>query len=489
MRTKKILIHDLALFGFSAITALLLRENLSLTTTHILEAIPYILIGMPIAAFSFLTLGTHRGLWRHVSFSDTLRIVSSVVIAIAVTTFVIFSLNRLDGVSRTLPVLQIPLLVIFMLASRFYVRTFYSDTPTPHGLQSETSGDRESVLIVGVGKITELYLQCVRSLAADRFKIEGILDENANLKGRSIKFIEVLGRPEDLRDVFSTLTVHGVKIDRIVITKPFMSLSAESRETLVRYERLGAIKLDMFEERLGFTPPEEPASLASMATQSTPQETQAIQCLDRPSFLNGHCDRIKRAVDIAGSAALGIALFVPGLIVAMIVAYDVGLPVIFWQERPGKDGKPFRVLKFRTMRKGHDRYGNKVPDEERTSLIGRAIRRFRLDELPQLFHIFIGEMSFVGPRPLLVKDQPMHSQTRLAVRPGVTGWAQINGGNLISIEEKQALDMWYIHHASLWLDIKIIFLTLQTVVKGKRRPTRPQKQGCDPHGFGGISPH
>jgi hypothetical protein len=134
----------------------------------------------------------------------------------------------------------------------------------------------------------------------------------------------------------------------------------------------------------------------------------------------------------------------------------------------GARGRPFKLYKFRTMAAAHDSAGNCVPDEERLSAIGRILRRTRLDEVPQLYNILVGEMSFVGPRPLLPVDQPAAFAARLLVRPGLTGWAQVKGGRVISAADKAALDVWYARNASLALDLRILAETVPMVLFGER---------------------
>jgi len=149
-----------------------------------------------------------------------------------------------------------------------------------------------------------------------------------------------------------------------------------------------------------------------------------------------------------------------------MVAIDVGVPVVFWQERLGRFGRRLRINKFRTMRAGHDARGKRIADEQRSSAIGRFLRRTRLDELPQLFHILIGDMSFIGPRPLLHSEQGFDYAARLAVRPGLSGWAQVHGGRNISLDDKVAMDLWYIHNASFRLDVRIAFKTVGMLLAG-----------------------
>jgi lipopolysaccharide/colanic/teichoic acid biosynthesis glycosyltransferase len=168
-------------------------------------------------------------------------------------------------------------------------------------------------------------------------------------------------------------------------------------------------------------------------------------------------------------AALLLALLSPLLLlVALLIRWRMGSPVLFTQERPGKDEKIFRIYKFRTMSNERDSNGELLPDEARLKGVGKVIRSLSLDELPQLFNVLKGEMSFVGPRPLLVEYLPLYNEEqrrRHKLKPGITGWAQVNGRNAISWEEKFRYDIWYVDHCSFWLDMKILWLTLLKVLK------------------------
>ena len=175
---------------------------------------------------------------------------------------------------------------------------------------------------------------------------------------------------------------------------------------------------------------------------------------------------IKRIFDILVSV---IALFLLCPIIFVVirkVAKNLGIPVLFKQERPGQYGQIFRMIKFRSMRDAVDKEGNSLPDSERLTPFGQKLRSSSLDELPGLWNVLKGDMSLVGPRPLLVEYLPLYSDEqakRHNVRPGITGWAQVNGRNAISWEEKFKLDVWYIENQSFWLDIKILFLTVKKV--------------------------
>lgn len=176
---------------------------------------------------------------------------------------------------------------------------------------------------------------------------------------------------------------------------------------------------------------------------------------------------LKRLFDLLVTipALLFLAPFL--LALALLVRLKLGAPVLFRQPRPGLHGKPFTLYKFRTMTDARDAQGHLLPDAERLTSFGRFLRSYSLDELPEFFNVFKGEMSMVGPRPLLMQYLPRYTPEqarRHEVKPGITGWAQVNGRNALTWEAKFALDVWYVEHASLWLDLKIIALTVWKIL-------------------------
>lgn len=177
---------------------------------------------------------------------------------------------------------------------------------------------------------------------------------------------------------------------------------------------------------------------------------------------------MKRIIDIT-FAAIGLVFLCPiFILISIAINLKMGSPILFRQKRPGLGGKPFEMFKFRTMCDAIDAYGRPLPDGDRLTKLGRFLRSSSLDELPELWNVLKGDMSLVGPRPLLMEYLPLYSQEqarRHEVRPGVTGWAQVNGRNAISWDEKFALDVWYVDNRSFWLDLKIIWLTIWKVVK------------------------
>lgn len=176
---------------------------------------------------------------------------------------------------------------------------------------------------------------------------------------------------------------------------------------------------------------------------------------------------IKRVFDIIISLCMLIGLSPVIVLLAILIKKKLGSPVLFRQTRPSKDGKPFEMIKFRTMLDAVDKEGLPLPDDKRLTAFGKKLRATSLDELPELWNVLKGDMSLVGPRPLLMEYLPLYNdeqRRRHDVRPGITGWAQVNGRNAISWEDKFKLDVWYVDNQSLWLDVKILFLTVKKVL-------------------------
>lgn len=207
---------------------------------------------------------------------------------------------------------------------------------------------------------------------------------------------------------------------------------------------------------------------------------------------------MKMSYSTTGKRLLDLALAVPAtvigspliLLLALLVRRKLGSPVLFRQQRPGLHGRPFTIYKFRTMTDQRDEHGMLLPDAVRLTSFGRLLRSTSLDELPELFNVIKGDMSLVGPRPLLSQYLPRYTPEqarRHEVRPGITGWAQINGRNAIDWEEKFALDLWYRDHLSLRLDLRIILLTIRNVIKREGisqqgHVTMPEFMGTGPSG-------
>ena len=193
----------------------------------------------------------------------------------------------------------------------------------------------------------------------------------------------------------------------------------------------------------------------------------------------------KRLFDLTLATLTLLALALPLLVLCCLIRLKLGSPILFCQVRPGLNGVPFTLFKFRTMNETLDEYGNLLSDEDRLTPFGQILRRTSLDELPELWNVLKGDMSLVGPRPLLMEYLPLYTQEqyrRHEMRPGITGWAQVNGRNLLSWDERFKLDVWYVDHHSILLDLKILMITIKKVIKregvaAKGEVTMPKFKG------------
>jgi sugar transferase EpsL len=207
-----------------------------------------------------------------------------------------------------------------------------------------------------------------------------------------------------------------------------------------------------------------------------------------PKLLPKGTPLVKRLFDLLFTCVSLILLSPVMLVLSILVAIRLGFPILFRQDRPGYSGKIFTIYKFRTMRNDRDSQGNLLSDDQRLTPLGRFLRSTSLDELPELFNVLRGEMSIVGPRPLLIQYLPLYSPEqarRHDVLPGITGWAQVHGRNAITWQDKFALDVWYVEHWSFWLDLKII---AQTIVKVLRQEGISQPGQATAEPFQGNPP-
>jgi lipopolysaccharide/colanic/teichoic acid biosynthesis glycosyltransferase len=466
---------DLTLVAFATLMALILRDNFETSVEHLEALAPYLIVSLLVAGVIFPTFGAYRALWRFASLGDVLLVVSAALATVFGAVAVGFSFNRLSGVPRSLPILQALLVIALLGGARLLAMLAsqerrWSTIPAPH--PNANAPRPKTTLVVGLGRLTDLYLRCVAELAANRVRVAGILTENERQIGCSVHGVPVLGGPEAIAETIRTLDVHGVVVDSVVVTREFEALSPAAREALSALERDGRTRVELLVERMGLalycaadeeTAPHSAEAAADRdAAMLSMNEAELERLARRPIW------RVKRAIDIVLATSM-LTICAPLMILVSIgVALDVGLPVTFWQQRPGLRGREFKLRKFRTMRAAFDPGGRRIADEARLSSLGLFLRRARLDELPQLLNILRGEMSFVGPRPLLPKDQPTDLSGRLLVRPGLTGWAQVKGGREISIADKTALDLWYVRNASLSLDALVLLHTAAIVLFGER---------------------
>ncbi len=410
---------------------------------------------------------THTSMWRFTSGSDLGGIMIAMALVVLVYNTGLFLISRLEMMPRSVPPMHWALAVVAMGGSRLLARQFFG--PSRFHAKHHVAV-KQHVIIIGAGHAAELYLQFIKRIVQHPVVVEGLLDSDKNLTHRIFQKHKILGTPEQIPQILEEFRVHGIHIKQVVLAQVLYDLSQPERDMLLQMQRDNVIELVHFGQHMG------PQFQPRTKNADTDFYQYATATAHEYIVRKGLYPYIKRAFDITAGLAL-LVVFLPFLLLtALVVALDVGFPVIFWQQRPGLRGKPFRLYKFRTMRQAgrrhdEDRLSHKSSDLMRTSLVGKWLRRLRLDELPQLFHIIAGTMSFVGPRPLLPDDQPAGGHVRLSVRPGVTGWAQIHGGDTLTPEEKLVLDRWYLRHMSLRLDIAILLRTLLVVLKPDMRRT------------------
>jgi lipopolysaccharide/colanic/teichoic acid biosynthesis glycosyltransferase len=458
--------------AFATAIAIVLRGDFVSLGDKLIALLPYTSVSSVAAFVVFFVGGLDRTPWRYSSIGDHLQIIVLTGVAILLAVVLTFVGTRLDGVARSLPILQVGLIVILLASARGAARFWYVKQVHVNGNGRMSGQMLETILVVGMNTISELFLLSVKEFASGRIQVAGLLVEEPQMRGRTIQQAPILGTIGELPNILQSLEVHGVTVDRIVVATAADQLQPRALEILLEAEKTSSIAIQFLSEQLGLEDFSERApGLSSQSRNRVVSGQKALSRLGNADI--GHTNfteeafRLqKRIVDAFGAAFLMIMVTPVLLLVAFVVALDVGFPLLFWQQRPGLYGRPFKLYKFRTMRAPYDRHKKRIPDDQRSSAIGQLLRRTRFDELPQLYNVLIGDMSLIGPRPLLPCDQSPDCVARLSVRPGITGWAQVNGGRIISASDKLILDVWYVQNASLMLDFRILLGTVKMVLFG-----------------------
>jgi lipopolysaccharide/colanic/teichoic acid biosynthesis glycosyltransferase len=373
----------------------------------------YWLFSSGFALVAFVALRLQDGMTRYFSVHEALDIAEAALFTELMTFVSLFTLTHLEGIPRSIPLTHGLLLAAGLIAARMVVRVVFSEGKEALDYHSR----RERIILIGANRFASSFIQLLKAYTPGHEPVIAVLDQDANMIGRAISGVQVLGAPHELDAIISEFAIHGVATDRVVIAgeADFLSIS------------------------------------------------QPVQ----PSFALPSFFWLKRWIDVVGSLILIVLLFPILIIAGVLVLLEVGRPILFWQERLGWKGRSFLIYKFRTLRAPFDSAGNPTLEGRRPLAIGRFLRATRLDELPQLLNVLLGDMSLIGPRPLLPEDQPSNTSIRLSVRPGISGWAQVNGAKLVTKEEKEKLDEWYVRNASLWVDLQIIIMTITVILKGR----------------------
>jgi len=450
---------DLFFVSLAPMIALGLRDPALLRWSEFPAAPPdpyiFAFVAVACAIPSLLVFRLSDGMTRMFSTPDVFAVCSAVAMTVGSSGFILFSLTRLDGVPRSTPLILALVLVGGLVGGRTFAR--FLGQERARGKSEPSSAPLRHVILVGVDRFSSMIVNLVACQAPRTTRVVAIVDEKPTYVGRTISGVRVAGLVGDLDNIIEEYILHGVEIDAVWICDQSVERPEATMREIERACSGRAIACERVADVFNLTPKSHSAStgigIAPMRDAIAP-----------PEYF-----RLKRVIDILASSALMIALAPLWALLIVLVLFDVGTPVHFWQERIGRAGRRFLVYKFRTYRAPFNWRGDIVSERDRLSPVGRFIRESRLDELPQLLNIFVGDMSLIGPRPLLPHDQPADPSVRLSVRPGMTGWAQVNGGNLVTAEEKDALDEYYIRSASLLFDARIAWLTLVVIVTGERR--------------------
>lgn len=432
----------------------------------------YTLVSFAFSLFAFLAFRIREGLAHHVSVHDAMQVFKAVLTGQLLTAATLFVLFRLEGIPRSVPVIHALILIAGLAFYRIVIRLWHDDRPESESLaRYGSTSDSGKIVLVGCNKLSSLYMKLLKAYAPKKRRVVAILDGEPRMMGRSIEGVQVVGSPDSFDRICQEFAEHGIEISQVLVGGSRSYLSADTLDVLSRTCADRGYRLDFIPELLGLEILER-----EVASQLVPTASKADSEIALPRYF-----RVKRVVDVLIALVLVAMLFPVLLLVAGLVLLDVGSPILFWQQRVGRRGQVFLVYKFRTLRPLFTDKGLPIGTSGRLSAIGALIRKTRLDELPQLLNVLVGDMSLIGPRPLLPRDQPADPSLRLAVRPGITGWAQINGGKLLSPEDKNDLDEWYVKNASVWLDLQILFRTIRVVFRAEPDPnTSEPLKAADP---------
>lgn len=458
---SRVIVLDVVWGGLSPLAAFLLRDG---TIQRPASVAMYCGIAFLTSLLVFQWFQTSSPIARFYSIRDAFELIKACVLIAALTAVASFLLTRLEEAPRSIPILHFMLLASGLLGARVLLRMrdTHRETRTPKRAVNKV----EHVLIIEASRLAWFFSKMVEELAPSSHQIVAVLDERPKMRHRSLNGYPIVGAPAELEKVIADYATHGVRIDKVVLAAQPAELPAPAWQEVRRVCTALAIDLEVLPERLM---PERFKVGADAAVGAPPAGIPAIVEIELPDSLHRPFWKIKRALDLTVTITMAIVLSPLILTVCLLVVMDVGIPVVFWQQRLGRNGSPLHMYKFRTLHTLFDRRTKEKREAQEPSSFGRFLRATRLDELPQLWNVLSGDMSIIGPRPLLPIDQPQDTTLRLAVRPGLTGWAQVCGGRLISVEEKNALDEWYIRHASFKLDAIIVLRTIDMLLAGEKR--------------------
>ncbi|NDB70081.1 MAG: sugar transferase, partial [Methylocystaceae bacterium] len=363
---------------------------------------------------------------------DILSIAAATLCSVAASVYTVFSLNRLEGVPRTVPVIYGLILIVGLISSRIIARAMYERREGKIDLNKRLTSANElrRIIIVGLDSFSLAAIRLMDAQNPHTTEVVAIISLDGKYADRSIAGVRVFSDLSGLETIIEEYRIHGVMLNEIWLSDNSDSLPKETTDLLQRQSDKLELQFKKLSEALNLIPNHADQNIS---------EIYEVEYDAEKTYL-----KVRHLVDIFLSAIVAL-IFIPIYPLIMLLAlFDVGTPIMFWQLRTGWKGHKFLLYKIRTLRDPLDDEGNIRTDSERMSKIGAFLRTSRLDEIPQILSVLVGDMSLIGPRPLLPRDEPHDNRRRLSVRPGITGWAQVHGNELLNPDERNALDCWYI---------------------------------------------
>jgi lipopolysaccharide/colanic/teichoic acid biosynthesis glycosyltransferase len=488
-RRWRVSLFDVLCGAIAPIGAFALRDTAMLVDDYYLYDV-YFYAAVSCVITAIVTMAFRLGdiLPRYFSFGDAAQVLKASATSVMLSAAVAFFVTRLDNLPRPTVVSQFLILAALLLTGRAFGRHFRRrwrpERTGAHQAPASVSGaqvEYQNAIVVGVFPTTSTFLRLVEEAPESNIKVVLLLDPRPKYIGRTIAGYVIGGSPLQLGALLDEYRVHGVTIHRVFIAAPRNRMRASDTDSVLAVCAAHNVRCEYISDMLSGLDPEpapktpvleparpeqDPRQLALPGIRTLPETAWARVDGRAPSNHGGTYLGLRRIAEIALVLLLLIPLLPLGLAISALVWIGIGRPVLFWQQRIGRHGRAFPVYKFRTLKAPFDHSGRRLNDDERLNAIGRFIRATRLDELPQLYNVLRGDMSLIGPRPLLPVDLPKGDMARLSVRPGLTGWAQVNGGKLLSVQDKNNLDKFYIAHAGPLIDLQIVVKTVIMMVRG-----------------------
>ena len=361
MRRLLVLLVDVTLIGLATVAALLLRDNLVFHPGRFAALLPYLAITLSVSVAVLPAFGIPRAIWRFTALGDYLKIAAATMVIVLGAVTLCFAYSRMEGIARAIPIIQGLLILAALIGFRILMRMRHALGARPRVFSVSPAPElTETVLIVGVNRLSDLFMRSVAEFAPGRIAIVGLLGRSDRHTGLLVRQMPVLGPPEQTLEVLRNLEVHGVIVDRVVVTLPFDKLSPKAQQALLDLEKSSPIRVDFLAEQMGLDRRAPTSSASQGAFRLDHDATFVMSAAGLAALSRRPYWRLKRTIDVLGALVLLVVLSPVIVAVAALVAIDVGLPVTFWQQRPGLSGYPFRLFKFRTMAAAHDARGQRV---------------------------------------------------------------------------------------------------------------------------------